>query len=241
MADETLGRNPLGGELDSIWKIPKPKAKPAEKKDAETLQADAAPQPASPPVRDEAEDTGVWEPLEEAEPSETGEEVTGVDAYFDDSAEKAKEFQEESIQLVGFKLGDEIYGIEIVTIQEIIRLQEITRVPKTREFVQGVVNLRGKVIPIISLRGKFGFAEADEDTKDSRIIIVNSKFGGVGLRVDAVAEVFRINKSLIVPAPPSSAHLDSEYIDGVGRLEEKLLTIINIDKLFAEKEAIPRD
>jgi len=142
------------------------------------------------------------------------------------------------VQLVGFSLGDEEYGLDIRKIQEINRMTEITWVPRTPEFVMGVINLRGKVIPVINLRKRFGLP-SKERTKDTRIIIVEIKDRVVGILVDSVSEVIRIPDSTIEPAPDIVMGIDTQYIDGIDKLRDKLLILLNIDKVLS-REAVER-
>ncbi|MBD3257324.1 chemotaxis protein CheW, partial [candidate division GN15 bacterium] len=126
------------------------------------------------------------------------------------------------IQLVSFKLGQEVFGIDILRVQEINRMAEITKVPQAPPYCEGVINLRGKVIPIIDLRRKFGLEEI-ERTKNTRIIVCDVDGGMVGMVVDAVDEVLRIPGSTIEPAPSIVASVDADYIQGVAKLDGRLL------------------
>ena len=141
----------------------------------------------------------------------------------------------ELLQLVSFTLGDEEFGVDILKVQEINRVIEITKIPKSPEFVDGVVNLRGKVIPVISLRKRFGLPEKEDD-KSTRIVVV--EIGGkiVGFMVDSVSEVLRIPASTIEPPPPLVAGIDAEYIEGVGKLEDRLLILLDLDKILSSSE-----
>src|SRR6266700_7681546 len=113
-------------------------------------------------------------------------------------------------QLVVFQLGAELYGVEIARVHEIIRLQTITRVPHAPAFVEGVINLRGKVIPVVDLRRRFGLASA-EHTRASRIVVVEIGDQVVGIVVDGVSEVLRVSTSIVEPPSPVVAGIDSEY------------------------------
>ena len=146
---------------------------------------------------------------------------------------------EKEIQLVSFFLGDEEYGVDIMKVQEIIKMQEITEVPQVPAFVEGVINLRGNVIPVIDLRKRFGLPEV-ENTKDTRIIVVEIGDTVVGIVVDGVSEVLRIKESLIDPPPKMIAGIGREYLKGIGRLGERLLILLDLDKVLTadEKEVI---
>lgn len=139
------------------------------------------------------------------------------------------------VHLVGFALGEEEFGLDIQRIQEINRMTEITRVPRTPEFVMGVINLRGKVIPVINLRRRFGMP-SKERTKDTRIIIVEIRDRPVGILVDSVSEVIRIPNSTIESAPDIVMGIDTQYIDGIGKLQDRLLIVLNIDKVLSQEE-----
>jgi purine-binding chemotaxis protein CheW len=115
---------------------------------------------------------------------------------------------------------------------EIIRTMEITKVPKAPIFVEGVINLRGLVIPIIDLRRRFGL-QAKAGTTDTRIIVIEINGMTVGFVVDSVSEVLRIPASTVEPAPPVVAGLDSDYISGVGKLQDRLLILLDLDKLLS--------
>ncbi len=136
------------------------------------------------------------------------------------------------LQLVTFKLGDEEYGIDILKVQEINRMTEITAMPKSPFSVEGVINLRGKVIPVVNLRKKFGLSMKEIDFQ-SRIIVVDSE-STVGLIVDSVSEVLRISSDTIEPPPPITGGTGSEYIMGIGKLKDRLIILLDIDKLLSE-------
>ena len=144
-------------------------------------------------------------------------------------------------QVVGFKLGGEEFVLDILKVQEIIRLVEITPVPNAPLFVEGVINLRGKVIPVISLRKRFGFNEKEKDSQ-TRIIVLEIENKLVGFVVDLVTEVLRLPSSMVEPPPPLISRIGSEYLKGVGKLEDRLLIILDADKIlnFEEKKAIEK-
>ncbi len=136
------------------------------------------------------------------------------------------------LQLVTFSIGSEEFGVDILKVIEIIRTMEITKVPKAPAFVEGVINLRGLVIPIIDLRRRFGLAEKAGDS-DTRIIVIEINGMSVGFVVDSVSEVLRIPANTVEPAPPVVAGVDSDYISGVGKLEDRLLILLDLDKLLS--------
>jgi len=156
------------------------------------------------------------------------------------NGESIRDFDEDRgtealIQLVGFCLGDEEYGFEIQRVQEINRIVEITRVPRTPDFVMGVINLRGKVIPVINLRQRFGLISKEAD-KDTRIVVVEIQNKILGIMVDAVSEVLRIPASTIEPPPDIVTGVDAEYIEGIAKLPERLLILLDLDKILSHEE-----
>jgi purine-binding chemotaxis protein CheW len=151
-------------------------------------------------------------------------------------SEEIKKHEVDLLQLVTFRIGEEEFGVDILRVQEIIRIMEITRVPKAPDFVEGVINLRGKVIPIIDLRKRFGLGVKEHD-KHTRIIVIEMNNMIVGFVVDAVSEVLRIPADTVEPPPPAvMGGIDSEYISGVGKLEDRLLILLDLDKLLSQEE-----
>ncbi|MDM8537399.1 chemotaxis protein CheW [Desulfobacterales bacterium HSG17] len=138
-----------------------------------------------------------------------------------------------------FKLNEEEYGIGIIKVKEIIGMMTITSVPRTPEFVKGVVNLRGKVIPIIDLRLKFSM-EAIPYSERTCIIVVeidsNDATVLIGIVVDAVSEVLNINEDEIEETPTFGTELDTEYILGMAKMEGAVKILLNIDKVLSPKE-----
>ncbi|MFP4672107.1 MAG: chemotaxis protein CheW [Desulfohalobiaceae bacterium] len=143
--------------------------------------------------------------------------------------------RKDMLQLVSFKLKDEEFGVDILQVQEIIRMQEITHVPNAPDFVEGVINLRGRVIPIVDLRKRFGL-ESQEHGSATRIIVVMIGQVTVGLIVDEVSEVLRIPENTVEPPPPIVAGIESDYIKGVGKLEDRLLILLDLNKILSREE-----
>ncbi|MDD2897481.1 MAG: chemotaxis protein CheW [Desulfuromonadaceae bacterium] len=144
---------------------------------------------------------------------------------------------DELIQLVSFMLADEEYGVEVLKVREIIRMPTITKMPNVPQHVEGIINLRGKVIPIISMRRRFNLMES-ENSSQTRIIIMDVIGNLTGFIVDAVSEVIRIHSSEIQP-PPSmalSGGIGQEFITGVFNHADRLLIIMDIDRMFSEEE-----
>ena len=149
--------------------------------------------------------------------------------------EAQKKQDDELMQLVTFSIGEEEFGVDILKVQEIIRTMEITKVPKAPDFVEGVINLRGKVIPIIDLRRRFGLSSKEHD-KHTRIIVIEINNMIVGFVVDSVSEVLRIPASTVEPPPAVVAGMESEYISGVGKLQDRLLILLDLDRLLSNED-----
>jgi purine-binding chemotaxis protein CheW len=143
---------------------------------------------------------------------------------------------EDRMQLVSFILDKEEYGVEVLKVREIIRMPSITRVPNTPHYVEGVINLRGKVIPIISLRKRFSLDLTDNDSR-TRIMVMDMTNELTGFIVDSVAEVIRIASTEIQPAPPVVAgSVDQEYLSGVINRDDRLLVLLDLERLFSQEE-----
>ena len=141
---------------------------------------------------------------------------------------------EELLQLVSFHIDEEEFGLEILRVQEIIRTPPLTRVPASPAFVEGVVNLRGRIIPVISLRKRFGLGPRALD-KETRIVVVEVLGTVLGLMVDAVSEVLRIKPDAVEP-PPRLGRVEREYVRGVAKIEGRLLILLDIERLMSEAE-----
>lgn len=135
------------------------------------------------------------------------------------------------LQFVTFTLNNEQYAVDILNVQEINRITEITKVPNSPDYVEGVINLRGKVIPVINLRNKFCFEEKPKDDT-SRIIIMEINGITNGLIVDSVSEVLRVPSSIVEPAPPMSSDLSSKFMKGIAKMNDRLIILLDIDKLI---------
>ncbi len=140
------------------------------------------------------------------------------------------------LQLVTFKLGNEEYATDILKVQEINRMVEITSVPNSPDYLEGVINLRGKVIPVVNLRKKFGLAGKEND-EQSRIMILDIQGITTGLVVDGVSEVLRISSGTVEPPPPMATNISTEFINGIAKLENRLIILLDIDKLLGKTES----
>jgi purine-binding chemotaxis protein CheW len=138
-------------------------------------------------------------------------------------------------QFISFSIGEEEYGLELLRVKEVIRIREITWLPKAPSFVKGIINLRGDVIPIIDLRDKFGL-EAKEATAMTRVIVVEVEGWMIGMVVDSASQVVRIPADQIDPPPPMLGGFSQEFITGVGKLEDKLIILLNTDAILTMEE-----
>jgi purine-binding chemotaxis protein CheW len=142
---------------------------------------------------------------------------------------------EDLLQLVSFTLGNEEFAVDILRVQEINRMIDVTRVPNAPSHVDGVINLRGKVIPVVDLRSRLGMERKERD-KNSRIVVVELHGVVVGFVVDSVQEVLRIPKSVTEPPPAMAAGIESEYITAVGKLEDRLLILLDLERVLGVSE-----
>jgi purine-binding chemotaxis protein CheW len=135
------------------------------------------------------------------------------------------------IQVVAFKIGSQEYGVDILSVQEIIKVLTITRVPRAGRFIEGVINLRGNVIPVFNLHKRFGVPPS-EDKEEARIIVFQFDDTRAGIIVDGVSEVIRINGDAIEDAGKVYQSLQADFIQGVGKVEGRLLLLLNAKKLL---------
>lgn len=139
------------------------------------------------------------------------------------------------LQLVVFQLANETYGVDIAQVSEIRELQKITRVPRCPEFIEGIINLRGRIIPVVDLRTRFGLP-AEEWTANTRIVVVEIGGNTIGVIVDAVLEVLNIHSEAIEPPPPVIANLDSDFLFGVAKLDQRLIILLDLDRVLSRTE-----
>lgn len=143
---------------------------------------------------------------------------------------------ENIVQLVGFFVGEEEFAVPILSIQEIIKPVEFTRVPSTPDYVLGVFNLRGSVIPLIDLRLKFGLEEARQN-EDTRYIVIKNNNEVAGFVIDKLTEAIRIKENLIDPIPET--HEEGELIYGVGKKDDRIFTILKVEGLLKRTWDVP--
>jgi purine-binding chemotaxis protein CheW len=142
---------------------------------------------------------------------------------------------EKDLQVVGFRVGNETYGVRIAAVREIVRVPEITSVPNAPEIIEGVINLRGKIIPVMDLRKRFGLAEVVTDKKN-RILVVDLENKLLGLIVNSASEVLKISPSDIEAPGTVFAEGESGYVTGVGKLKGRLIILLDINKLLHRPE-----
>lgn len=141
-----------------------------------------------------------------------------------------------NLQTVTFRLGDELFLIDIIKIQEIIRMVNITGVPNSPDFVKGVINLRGRIVPVIDLRKQFGMPPYEGNEKDQRIIIVEIGKVLVGCTVDLIKEVLKVDESIFEKTPKIVAGLKQRFIEGIVKHKDDIYILLNVDKLLSDEE-----
>ena len=149
----------------------------------------------------------------------------------------AVEVAEAEKQLVVFDLASEAYGVDIAAVREIIRMQDITTVPGTPAFVEGVINLRGNVIPVVDLRKRFGLPTSEQN-KENRIVVVDIGGQSIGTMVDAVTEVLRISTDSVEPPSSVITTSDSDYLVGIVKLSERLIILLDLDRVLSQQEQV---
>jgi purine-binding chemotaxis protein CheW len=142
---------------------------------------------------------------------------------------------EKDLQVVGFRIGNETFGVRIGSVREIVRVPEITSVPSAPETVEGVINLRGKIIPVMDLRKRFGHVDIQPDKKN-RILVVELDNKLIGLIVNAASEVLKIPPSDIEAPGSVFAEGESSYVTGVGKLRGRLIILLDVSKLLHQQE-----
>lgn len=138
-------------------------------------------------------------------------------------------------QIVAFSLGTETYGVDIASVREIIPIQKIVSVPRAPEFVEGIINLRGRVIPVLDLRKHFGFEQKKGDP-NQRIVLVEAGSESVGVIVDAVSSVLRIAEDSVEPAAAVIVGPEVEYIQGIAKVDDGLIVLLDLTRIICEAE-----
>ncbi|MDR3572991.1 MAG: chemotaxis protein CheW [Anaerolineaceae bacterium] len=137
--------------------------------------------------------------------------------------------------MVVFELAGELYGVNIAAVESIIKLQAITRMPRSPEFIEGIINLRGKTLAIIDLRKRFSLP-AESAKGSSRIIVVNVNNVEVGMIVDGVSEVLTIPQEAIQPTPPLTSTVDSAFITAIAKVDQRLVILLDLEKVLSVQE-----
>jgi purine-binding chemotaxis protein CheW len=150
-------------------------------------------------------------------------------------SENAAAVEGQRLQCVTFTLADETYAINVMGVQEVLRVSEIAPVPGAPSYVLGIINLRGNVVAVIDARNRFGLSPTDM-TESTRIVIIEANEHVIGILVDSVAEVVELNSSDIEPAPNVGNDESSRYIKGVAHLDNELIILVDLDKLLSEEE-----
>ena len=143
--------------------------------------------------------------------------------------------RDDLLQLVSFVIEKEEFGIDILNVQEIIHPVAITRVPGAPSFVEGVINLRGRIVPVIDLRKRFGLPPRPID-RHTRIVVVELSNRVIGFMMDAVREVLRVSRTVIEPPPELALGIDAHYICGVAKLEDRVLILLELEAVLSAEE-----
>ncbi len=142
-------------------------------------------------------------------------------------------------QYLTFQLGDEVFGLDVSNVREILEFTTVTKVPRTPGFMRGVINLRGSVVPVLDMRLKFGLT-ITEKTVNTCVVVVEVDLDGertvIGALVDSVQEVFEMEPGQIEPAPRIGVRLDTDFIKGMGKKDDRFIIILDIDKVFSSEE-----
>ncbi|HVR71018.1 MAG TPA: chemotaxis protein CheW [Vicinamibacteria bacterium] len=153
-------------------------------------------------------------------------------SFFGSQTREERKTVEATEHLATFYLAGEEYGVDVRLVQEIIRLAEITQVPRAPQFVKGVINLRGRIIPVIDLKRKLGLGEV-EPGKQARIVVVRVRERLLGLLVDGASQVLKVPVSVIEAAPEEVVEIDASYIRGVAKLEKRLIILVDLQKVLS--------
>lgn len=190
------------------------------------------PAPASAPVAEKTVAPAV--PPIEKEPPETPAATAPAKKQVN-----VDDFDSDETQLVVFKLGDEFFGVDISIVESIIKAKKVTLVPHAHEFVEGVTNLRGIIVPVIDLRTRFGMPRLVA-SKETRIIVLEHQNSVIGIVVDSVTEVLRLPDRIIEQPSMFVTGLDAVYISGIAKFKDRLITILDVEKIFVASETVEK-
>ena len=156
-------------------------------------------------------------------------------AFKDDMAGSTGAAAANTLQLIAFSIGEQTYGVEITTVREIRAWNGATPLPNTREYVRGVINLRGTIVPVVDMRVKFRLARADYGPTTVMIVL---NVGGriVGMVVDSVSDVIRLSDAQVRPVPDVGCPIERRFLTGIGTLDERMLILLDIERLMASTE-----
>jgi len=144
-----------------------------------------------------------------------------------------------TVQYLAFKLGDEVYAVDVAKVREILDFPPITKVPRTPDFMRGVINLRGSVVPVVDMRLKFGMSMTEKSVNTCIIVVealLDNELTTIGAIADSVQEVVELDPSQIEPPPKIGSRLKVEFLKGMGKIGESFLMILEIDKVFSTSE-----
>ena len=170
-----------------------------------------------------------------ASPEARGEIVprTHNISFFATPMREERKAVEATEHLATFFLSGEEYGVDVRLVQEIIRVSEITQVPRSPAFIKGVINLRGRIIPVVDLKRKLNLGEVEERARQSRIVVVKVRERLVGLLVDGASQVLKVPVSIIEPAPEEVVEIDANFIRGVAKMDRRLIILMDLPKVLA--------
>ena len=168
------------------------------------------------------------EPIEDARPAARAHSLS----FFGAPVREERKAAEATEHLATFLLGGEEYGVDVRLVQEIIRVVEITPVPRAPESIKGVINLRGRIIPVLDLKQKLGLGVVERD-KRSRIVVVKLRDRLIGLLVDAASQVLKVPVSSVDPAPEAVLEIDADFIRGVAKLPDRLIILMDLQRILA--------
>jgi purine-binding chemotaxis protein CheW len=160
---------------------------------------------------------------------------TGIQICIKDTNVVDERRRDNVMQVVVARLIDEDYGLPILQVQEIIKTPDITRIPNMPDFMEGVINLRGRIVPILDLHKRFNL-ETMPQTEATRVVVTSVDNQLVGLVVDSVSEVLRISETVIEPVPSAIAKIGAEYLSGVAKLDKRLIILLNIQRILTDLE-----